>query len=197
VWVQTGTAHIYGDTGDEILEESAPIGKGFAPQVGVAWEKALAEADVPGCRKVVTRISFVLGRHGGALGTLARLTRWFLGGTTGSGRQYISWIHQADLNAIFLRALERPDMSGIYVATAPNPVTNRQFMRELRAALHRPWSPPVPEPMVRLGAWLMRTDPELALLGRRCVPARLLSEGFTFRFPTLPEALRDLCNGKP
>ena len=191
-WVQTATAHIYGDTADEVLDESSPIGTGFAPQVGNAWERALEEADLPGCRRVVLRISFVLGRGGGAMKTLARVTRWFLGGTIGSGRQYMSWIHQADMNALFLRALRRPDMSGVYVATAPNPVNNRELMRELRRALHRPWSPPVPAPLVRLGSWMLRTDPELALLGRRCVPTRLLREGFTFQFPALPDALRDL-----
>jgi uncharacterized protein (TIGR01777 family) len=191
-WVQTATAHIYGDTADEVLDESSPIGTGFAPQVGTAWERALEEADLPGCRRVVLRISFVLGHDGGAMKTLARVTRWFLGGTIGSGRQYMSWIHQADMNALFLRALRGPDMAGVYVATAPHPVTNREFMRELRRALHRPWSPPAPAPLVRLGSWLMRTDPELALLGRRCVPTRLLKEGFTFQFPSLPEALRDL-----
>lgn len=191
-WVQAATAHIYGDTADEIFDESSPIGRGFAPEVGSAWERALAEADLPGCRRVVLRISFVLGPGGGAMRTLSRVTRWFLGGTIGSGRQYLSWVHQADMNAIFLRAVTRPDMSGVYVATAPNPVTNREFMRQLRSAFRRPWSPPVPAPVVRLGSWLMRTDPELALLGRRCVPTRLLAEGFAFRFPTLPEALGDL-----
>lgn len=193
VWVQTATAHIYGDTADEILDESAPTGTGFAPEVGTAWERAFSEAPLPPtCRKVVLRISFVLGRRGGAFRTLARLTRCFLGGTTGTGRQYISWIHQADMNALFLRAVEDPAMTGVYVATAPHPVTNREFMHELRAALGRPWSPPVPAPMVRLGACLMRTDPELALLGRRCVPTRLMREGFPFQFATLSEALRDL-----
>ena len=191
-WVQTATAHIYGDTAAEILDESSRIGAGFAPRVGTAWEQALEESRLPGCRRVVLRISFVLGRGGGALRTLARLARCFVGGTTGTGRQYVSWIHQADMNALFLRALRRPDMAGVYVATAPHPVTNREFMRQLRAAVGRPWSPPVPAPLVRLGAWLMRTDPELALLGRRCVPTRLLNEGFAFRFPTLPEALHDL-----
>lgn len=195
VWVQSGTAHIYGDTGDEILDDGSPIGQGFAPEVGTAWERALDEAHVPGCRKVVLRISFVLGRNGGALKTLARLTRWGLGGRAGTGRQYISWIHQADVNAVILRALSHPEMTGPYVTTAPEPVTNEEFMRQLRTALHRPWSPPVPEPVVRLGAWLMRTDPELALLGRRCVPTRLLNEGFVFQFPRLGGALQDLLSG--
>jgi uncharacterized protein (TIGR01777 family) len=194
VWVQTATAHIYGDTADEFLDESSPIGQGFAPQVGVAWEQALEQFAPPPaqCRRVILRISFVLGRHGGALRTLSRLARWFLGGATGSGRQYISWIHEADLQAIILRAITSPQMHGVYVVTAPNPVTNAQFMRELRRSVRRPWSPPVPEVMVRLGAWMMQTDPQLALLGRRCVPTRLLAEGFAFQFPELRAALQDL-----
>jgi len=192
VWIQSATAHIYGDTGDEVLDESSPIGTGFAPTVGTAWEAALNDADLPGVRKVILRISFVLGRNGGALATLARLARLGLGGTTGSGRQYMSWIHTADLNAIILRALTDATMAGVYIATAPTPVTNVDFMHTLRQAVHRPWSPPVPAPFVRVGAWLMRTDPELALLGRRLVPTRLTNEGFRFRFAELQPALCDL-----
>jgi NAD dependent epimerase/dehydratase family enzyme len=127
-----------------------------------------------------------------ALGTLSRITRLFLGGHTGSGRQWMSWIHLADYCNIILRGLEAPSMSGTYVVTAPNPVTNKEFMRELRRTLHRPWSPPVPKPLVHIGALLMRTDPELALMGRRCLPTRLLQEGFEFQFATLPEALYEL-----
>lgn len=192
VWVQSATAHIYGDTADEVLDESSPVGRGFAPMVGAAWEKALTDAHLPDTRRVLLRISFVLGRGGGPFKTLSRLTRCFLGGTVGHGRQYMSWLHADDLAAIVLRAIEDERMHGMYVTTAPNPVTNAEFMRELRRALHRPWSPPCPGPLVHLGAFLLRTDPELALLGRRCVPARLLGEGFVFRFPTLPEALQDL-----
>ena len=193
VWVQTGTLHIHGDTWDEVLDESSPIGEGFAPMVGKAWEAALNEAELPpDVRTVILRISFVLGRNGGALIALARLARWFLGGTVASGRQYISWIHIDDLNEMFCRAIEDPRMTGIYAATAPGPVTNHQFMRELRRALRRPWSPPTPAPLVHLGSLLLRTDSTLATLGRRCVPTRFMKEGFTFRFPVLPEALDDL-----
>jgi uncharacterized protein (TIGR01777 family) len=192
VWVQQSTAHIYGDTGDEVLDDSSPPGTGFAPDVGRAWEAALAEATLPSVRTVALRTSFVLGRSGGALGTLARLARWFLGGTVGTGRQWLSWIHIDDMNAIALRALTDATMSGNFIATAPNPVTNREFMAELRRVLGRPWSPPAPAPLVRVGAWLMRTDPELALLGRRVVPSRLMADGFTFRFPDLRPALEDL-----
>ena len=192
VWVQSATAHIFGDTADEILDESAPTGTGFAPVVGTAWEKAFDEADLPHTRRVTLRISFVLGREGGALRTLARLARFGLGGSAGTGRQYMSWIHEADLNRIILRAIDDSSMQRVYVVTAPNPVRNDEFMRLLRKAVHRPWSPPVPEAIVRVGAWMMRTDPELALMGRRCVPTRLLREGFRFEFPELKGALDDL-----
>jgi uncharacterized protein (TIGR01777 family) len=195
VWIQSGTAHIYGDTDDQILDESSPIGTGFAPQVGLAWEAALREHAPPGMRTVVLRISFVMGRHGGALATLARLARFGLGGATGSGRQYMSWIHEADLYRIIERAIVTDAMRGEYVVTAPNPETNRDFMRMLRRAVHRPWSPPLPEIVVRFGSVMLRTDPELALLGRRCMPTRLLHEGFTFEQPNLAGALADLLGG--
>jgi uncharacterized protein len=193
IWIQTSTAHIYGDTEDEILDESSPTGVGFAPDVGRAWEKEFTDADLKDTRRVVLRVSFVMGLgQNSALRVLSRLTRLFLGGHTGSGWQWMSWLHIADYCRIILRALADPAMEGIYVVTAPNPVTNKEFMRELRRTLHRPWSPPVPRPFVHVGALLMRTDPELALMGRRCVPTRLVSEGFRFGFPSLPEALQDL-----
>lgn len=83
-------------------------------------------------------------------------------------------------------------MAGIYNATGPAPVTNAEFMATLRRVLHRPWSPPVPAWAVHLGAWVMRTEPELALSGRRCIPARLMASGFSFRFPELESALSDV-----
>jgi uncharacterized protein len=193
IWVQTSTAHIYGDTHDEILDESSPTGTGFAPDVGRAWEKEFNDADLKDTRRVIVRVSFVMGiGENSALKTLARLTRLGLGGHTGAGRHWMSWIHLADYCQIILRALADPIMSGTYVVTAPNPVANKEFMRQLRRTLHRPWSPPVPKPLVHIGALLMRTDPELALKGRRCVPTRLLKEGFQFQFPSLPEALDNL-----
>ncbi|MAE66524.1 MAG: hypothetical protein CMJ18_19825 [Phycisphaeraceae bacterium] len=93
---------------------------------------------------------------------------------------------------MFIRAIEHDGVTGIYNATGPNPVTNDAFMREMRRALHRPWSPPVPTPLVRIGSFLMRTEPVLVLTGRRAVPARFLGEGFEFMYPTLAGALRGL-----
>ncbi len=192
VWVQASTAHIFGDTGDELLDESSPIGTGFAPDIGTAWERAFSEAALPETRRVILRISFVVGLGGGAMRKLVPLARLGLGGPTGTGKQYMSWIHEFDLNEIILRAIDRDDMHGMYVVTVPKPETNHDFMRLLRNQLRRPWSPRVPEWAVRIGAVFLRTDPELALYGRRCVPTRLLNEGFHFQFPHLPAALADL-----
>lgn len=192
VWVQTGTAHIYGDMWDELLNDDSPTGTGFAPDVGRAWEAAFFGEEVPSVRKVNLRISFVLGDGGGALRTLTGLARWGLGGMVGSGRQYISWIHMADMVELFVRALTEEKWRGTYVATAPSPVTNREFMRELRRAVGRPWSPPVPGILVRVGSVFLRTDPELALLGRRVVPKRLIEAGFEFEFPEVRGALENL-----
>jgi hypothetical protein len=138
------------------------------------------------------RIGFVLGRDGGALPVLEKLTRWFLGGRVGSGKQFTSWIHVADLTRMFAGAIERENWSGTFNAVAPNPVTNGEFVRELRRSLHRPWSPPAPEWAVKIGSRLMKSEPSLALAGCRCVPKRLLEAGFRFQYPSLPDALKNL-----
>lgn len=193
VWVQMSTAHIYGDPPEATIEEGSAFGYGLAPTVGVAWERAFDEAAPDGVRGVVLRTSFVLGRAGGALPRLANLARWGLGGRVGHGRQWMSWIHERDMNRIFERALTDDSMRGAYIATAPNPVSNEVFMRALRRTVRRPVGLPAAAWMVRVGAPLvMRTDPELALYGRRCAPRRLLDAGFAFDFPELDSALAEL-----
>lgn len=192
VFAQASSLAIYGDPGDRWCDEDAPHAEGFSETVCELWEGAFAAIHRLGMRKVVLRIGIVLGADGGALPVLARLTRWFLGGAVGNGRQYISWIHIADLNRMFVEAIERNDLAGAFNATGPNPETNAEFMRELRHALHRPWSPPVPAWATRIGARLMGTEASLALTGRRCRPKRFLESGFHFEFPELRRALADL-----
>lgn len=193
VWVQMATAHRYGDPLERVCDEDSAFGYGLAPTVGQAWEQAFAEACPSTVRGVVLRTSFVLGRAGGALRRLSTLVRLGLGGRVGHGRQGISWIHETDMNRLFLRTLTDPTMSGAYLATAPQPVSNAEFMRALRHAIGMPLGLPAFDWMVRLGApLLLRTDPELALYGRYCVSRRLREAGFEFEFPDVGSALQDL-----
>lgn len=192
VWVQAGAVGFYGDTKDRVCDETSPGGNNQLAEICRHWEEVFDSAMVPDTRRVLLRIGFVLGREDGALPVLSRLTRWFLGGAAGSGRQFISWIHLADLAAMFVRAVADESLAGVYNAVGPAPVTNAGFMRELRKVLGRPWSPPAPEFAVKLGARLMGSEPSLALVGQRCVPARFVKAGFEFRFSGLPDALNNL-----
>ncbi|MFT5127269.1 MAG: hypothetical protein ACI8W8_000870 [Rhodothermales bacterium] len=193
VWVQMSTAHRYGDSVEVVCDEDSSFGYGLAPTVATAWEDAFAESAPAEMRQVILRTSFVLGRDAGALPRLARVTRMGLGGTLGHGRQGMSWIHELDMNRLFLHAIANPEMQGAYIATAPNPLSNREFMGELRRALRVPIGLPAASWMVRLGAPLvMRTDPDLALAGRFCVSRRLAEAGFEFHFAEIADALADL-----
>lgn len=193
VWVQMATAHIYGDPPSERCDESSAFGYGLAPTVGRAWEAAFAESKPENVRGVVLRTSFVIGRGGGALARLSTLVRLGLGGKVGHGRQGMSWLHEHDMNRIFERAIVDETMTGAYIASSPTPVSNAEFMRELRRARRMPIGLPAMAWMVRLGAPLvLRTDPELALYGRYVIPRRLLDEGFAFDYPELGIALQDL-----
>jgi NAD dependent epimerase/dehydratase family enzyme len=197
VWVQMSTAHIYGDPPEVVCYEDSPFGYGLAPFVGKAWEEEFASARLPSQRGVLLRTSFVIGRDrgggGGALSILSTLARCGLAGRIGSGTQGISWIHEADLNRLFERALVDASLTGPYIASAPNPVSQADFMRELRRTVGMPIGLPAAGWMVRIAAHcLLRSDSELILFGRYVVSQRLRDEGFEFQFPELLAALRDL-----
>ena len=196
-WVQASALGIYGDTGDRICDEEAPFAGGYPANVCRAWEDTLGKAALERMRVPVLRIGFVLGRSGGALSFLAELARWSLGGTAGSGRQWVSWIHLSDLIRIFLEAIENSSWSGAYNAAGPNPARNRDLMREVRRALGCIWSPPAPAFAVRAGCWVLGSDADLALTSQRCLPSRLTAAGFGFKFANLEEAMSDLLAGAP
>jgi len=190
------TLAIYGDAGEQVIDEGHRPAAGPPQMAGVAtaWEHAGegARAD----RVIILRTGIVLDRNTPALDRLTTLTRFGLGGRISGGDQWISWIHIDD----FLRALDfvrdEPSIAGVVHVTSPKPIRNRDMMTNLRRRLHRPWSPPTPKPLVHLGARLMWTDPALALTGRRCVPKRLLDSGFVFAHPEFDEALTELV-GRP
>ncbi|MFI6386059.1 DUF1731 domain-containing protein [Nonomuraea sp. NPDC050540] len=192
VWLQLSTLAIYGEGGESELTEQSPPADGPPQMAGVAkaWEAAAEGA--PCGRQVILRTAVVFDRGTPALDRLTGLVRWGLGGRVGGGRQWVSWLHAADFLAIVRRAAEDPALSGVVHATSPRPVRNAEMMAAFRRVLRRPPAPPTPEPMVRLGSRVLRTDPALALTGRRCVPARLTGMGFRFRHPELEEAIGDL-----
>jgi uncharacterized protein len=193
VWIQMSTAHIYGDPPTAICTEDSSTGYGLAPFVGQAWEKALLDSKPEDVREVRLRTSFVIGKNGGALSKLKKIAQLGFGGKIGNGRQGISWIHEYDINEIFYQAIVDPGYNGVYIASAPNPVSNAEFMKELRKTLKVPIGIPAPEWITRIGARiLLNTDPELAIYGRYVKSERLEKQGFRFRFPFLKEALDDL-----
>jgi len=196
VWVQMSTLAIYGDSGEAVLDESAAPADGPVQMAGVAraWEEAAA--GVPADRQVVLRAGVVLDRGTPALERLTGLTRCGLGGRIGAGRQWISWLHIEDFLGIVERVITDETLRGVVHATSPQPVRNRELMAALRAVLRRPPAPPTPVPLVRLGALLLRTDPALALTGRRAIPGRLQEAGFRFRYPELAAALEHLLAGQ-
>lgn len=191
-WIQMSTLAIYGDAGDAVLDETAPPADGPAQMAGVAraWEQAAAGA--PARRQVVLRAGVVLDQGTPAYARLSGLVRWGLGGRIGSGQQWISWLHVADFLAIVRCCLDDDALAGVIHATSPEPVRNSEFMAAFRCSWGRPAAPPTPRWLLRAGALVLRTDPALALTGRRCVPRRLTEHGFSFGYPSLRPALADL-----
>ena len=158
VWVQASTLAIYGDAGDRVLDESAPAADGPPQMAGVAkaWEAAASGANAG--RLVTLRTGIVLDNDTPALDRLWSLARWGLGGRVGPGTQWVSWIHIEDWLAIVRAFLQPGDgaLAGIVHATGPQPVRNADLMAALRRSLGRPAAPPTPQPLVRLGAVVLR-----------------------------------------
>jgi uncharacterized protein (TIGR01777 family) len=193
VWVQCSATGFYGNAGDRFCEESLPSGPGFLAEVCRQWEEAFAALDLPDVRRVVLRLGPVLDRKTGSFPAMLGLTKKFLGGAAGSGRQFLSWVHRDDAVAAFEAAITNAGMAGVYNVCAPGAVTNTEFMRELRTATWRPWCPPAPEFIVRFVAeHHFYTDGNLVLHGQRATPQKLLATGFKFKHPALNSALRDL-----
>ncbi|KPI18638.1 protein of unknown function DUF1731 [Actinobacteria bacterium OK006] len=187
VFVNGSAIGFYGETGDRVVDESAPPGEGFLPSVCVAWEGAAAPAREAGVRTVFARTGLVVAREGGAWGKLFPLFKAGLGGRMGDGRQYWSYISLHDEVAAIRHLIDTSSLSGPVNLTAPTPLTNREITEAMGRVLHRPTVFPTPAPLLRLALGDMSGD----ILGsQRVHPTRLLSSGFTFAFPSIEEALR-------
>ena len=202
-WLNCSTAtlykHTFGPPHDESSTDFATAKAArdeFSVSVALAWEEAFNDPLTPRTRKVALRITIVFGTvEGGVFQILRRLSKLGLGGRMGSGRQFVSWIHEED----FLRAvewvLEHPELNGPINIAAPNPTTNAEMMRTFRRVCGIPVGLPAAEWMLEMGAVVMRTETELLLKSRRVVPGKLLKSGFEFKFPRMEDALRDLEQG--
>ena len=187
VLVSASAIGIYGDCGDETLTEESPPGGGFLAEVCVEWEAAAERAAALGVRVVRLRIGVVLDDGGGALAQLLTPFKLGLGGPINGGRQWISWVHRADVVGLILHALDQSAVAGTLNATAPGPVRNRDFARTLATVLRRPAFVPLPAFMLRLVLGEMAS----VLLGsQRVLPVRTEASGYRFRFPALESALR-------
>lgn len=195
IWIQMSTAHIYGDPPHIVCTESSSTGYGLAPEVGKAWEQAFFKALPKEMRGVRLRTSFVIGKNGGALSSLKHIVKLGLGGKVGNGTQGMSWIHEYDMNNLILVAIENEKYNGYYISSSPNPVSNEVFMKEIRKTMGFPFGLSAPNWITKFGAkYIFNTDPDLVLYGRYVKSERLDKEGFSFKFPTLSGALKDLLN---
>jgi uncharacterized protein (TIGR01777 family) len=203
-WLQASTATIYAhryDAGNDEdsgllggTEAGAPDTWRFSIEVARAWERALEEASTPHTRKVALRSAMTMSAdRGGVFDVLLGLVRRRLGGRAGNGRQYVSWLHGDDFVRAVYWLIDHDAVAGPVNLAAPNPVPNAEFMRALREAWGVRFGLPAARWMVEVGAFFLRTEPELILKSRCVIPGRLTRHGFTFQFPTWPEAARDLC----
>ena len=199
VWLNSSTATIYKHSFDQPMDEdgeiaATPAAKDeFSVEIATRWERAFEDAVTPKTRKAALRTAMVLADVPGTVYcVLRRLARLGLGGSMGSGEQYVSWLHHVD----FCRAVEwlinRDDVAGAVNLAAPEPVTNREMMRIFRRTFGVPIGLPATEWMLEMGAFLMRTETELVIKSRRVVPGRLLEAGFEFEYSQFGAAIREL-----
>jgi uncharacterized protein (TIGR01777 family) len=199
VWLNSSTATIYKHSLERAMDELGEIGATpeakdvFSVHVAQEWERVFEAAPTPATRKVALRTAMVLGTQAGSvLDVLHRLVNVGLGGQMGTGKQYVSWIHEEDFCRAIDWLISKQELRGPVNLCAPNPVPNRELMVTLRRIYSKSFGLPAARWMLEIGAFFMRTETELIIKSRRVVPGRLPQSGFEFRFPRLEAALADL-----
>lgn len=203
VWLQASTATIYAHrfdvANDDVTgiiggsEPDAPDTWRFSIEVAKAWENAANEVETPRTRKVLMRSAMMMSPdRGGIFDVMLGLVRRGLGGTAGSGKQYISWIHDGDFIRSIYWLIEHENISGPINLSSPSPLPNREFMKIFREAAEVRFGLPAMEWQLAIGALLMQTETELILKSRHVVPKLLMDSGFEFEFPEWSSACRDL-----
>ena len=191
-FVSASAIGFYGNRGSEILNEESSQGEGFLPEVCAAWEDEIKRAESLPARVAYLRIGVVLAKDGGALEKMLTPFKFGVGGTIGSGNQYMSWIALDDLTKMILFVLENEDLRGAFNAVAPNPATNKEFTKTLGTVLNRPTFLPVPEFAIKMLFGEMGET--LLLEGARVVPQKLQDAKYEFDFPNLETAMKHALN---
>jgi uncharacterized protein (TIGR01777 family) len=186
VLVSASASGYYGPRGDEKVTEEAAAGDDFLADVVVRWEREAKAAEEHGVRVAMLRTGIVLSAEGGALGRMLTPFKLGVGGPIAGGKQYMPWVHEADVVGAYLFALDHEEASGPINLSAPEPVTNKEFSKALGKALHRPAFAPVPALAIKTLYGEMAT---IVVTGVRMVPARLEQLGYEFEHPELDEAL--------
>lgn len=189
VAIQSSAVGFYGPRGSEEITEEAKAGSDFLASVCKDWEASTVELESLGVRRVIVRTGVVLDENGGALPKMVMPVKMFVGGPLGSGKQYFPWIHLADEVAAIRWLIDNPKASGVYNLSAPTPMTNKEFTQAIGKVLGRPTFMSVPAVAMKTIFGEMST---LLLDGQREVPARLVKEGFKFKFTNAEAALRDV-----
>lgn len=203
VWLQMSTATIYADSHERRNDEATgeiggnepgvPAYWEYSVRIARNWEQAQMDAPTPNTRRIALRTAMVMTPdQGGIFDVLSGLARVGLGGPIAGGDQRVSWIHGTDFTRAVAFLLERSNVEGAVNVCAPGPLRQADFMRDLRSVWGAKVGLPATKSMASLGAWALRSDPELLLKSRNVVPGRLLEEGFEFRFPTWTSACDDL-----
>ena len=193
VWINSSTATIYRHSLDkEMTEDSGDIGDDFSMNIAKSWENAFYSITNPKTRKIATRTSIVMGKHGGALKPLKNLVKFGLGGKQASGNQKVSWIHELDFARAIEFLIENENLNENFNLAVPKPTNNKILMKNFRKIMKIPIGISHPEWLIKFGAKLIGTEPELVLKSRNVVPKRLLDNGFKFMHSNIEIALDDL-----
>lgn len=193
LWINSSTATIYRHAEDRPMTESkGEIGSGFSVDVATSWEKAFFDFKLPKTRQVALRMAIVLGKNGGVMTPFINLVRFGLGGQQGNGKQMFSWIHIADLFNIITYLQTNKELAGVYNCSSPNPIDNKTLMKIFRQTMNVKFGLPYPKLLLEIGAVFIQTETELILKSRWVLPERLLDAGYTFKYPTIDKALKNI-----
>ncbi len=195
LWINASTATIYRHSEDKIMTEAnGEMGDDFSISIAKNWENEFYKFDTKQTRKVALRTSLVLGKNGGVYPVLSNLVRFYLGGKQGDGNQKFAWLHLQDFLRIVDFTIENKNINGSINTTAPSNIDNARFMKSLRNSLAYNFGLPQPKWFLKIGAFMIRTEPELILKSRWVSPKILLDHNFNFLFTDIDLALEDLSN---